>query len=389
MSPRRVVGLLTLCTLILIAFGISGVQLPVPGGGSQAVGLPGVKAVAALTVAHAPSGGQLAFMAVDPSGNLVVSDARRASILRFDPAGDLLGEWGPDLGGIQLDQPAGVAVFGGSYYVLDRGTPRILRLDSTGHVQALFDLTSLSTYGLNGLAVDANGNLYAADTGRNRVLVFSPDGQFLKQVGHAGSDLGGFTQPMMLAFASDGSFFVADWENGRIERFSPDYQATDAWTLDFRAFGVAVDGLGRVFAPDFERKRIDAYTPQGVSLGEIGADSPIIEVAPKQIAIAPGGQPSVYVLGDDAIQRIDLSNIAAPPQSGGATSTDLVSIVAIVLMLALVAFAVVSRRQRRAASVHSALEGPIRLDAKDGAQRQQQQAAGHEDLLISNQPRRE
>ena len=33
-------------------------------------------------------------------------------------------------------------------------------------------------YGLNGVAVDAGGNVYVADTGRNRILVFSPTGSW-------------------------------------------------------------------------------------------------------------------------------------------------------------------------------------------------------------------
>ena len=50
----------------------------------------------------------------------------------------------------------------------------------------MFDLGPLGTYGLNGLAVDASGNVYAADTGRNRVLVFSAAGRLVQQVGHGG-----------------------------------------------------------------------------------------------------------------------------------------------------------------------------------------------------------
>jgi DNA-binding beta-propeller fold protein YncE len=325
-------------------------------------------------------------MAVEPSGNLVVSDARRASVLRFDPTGHLLTEWGPQLGRMQLNEPAGVAVFGDSYYVMDRGTPRIFRLDSNGQPQAMLDLQSLSTYGLNGLAVDPSGNIYAADTGRNRILVFSPSGQLIKQVGHGGSDLGGFTQPMMLAFGPDTSFIVADWENNRLERFSSSFDATDAWSIGYHAFGVAVDQAGRVYAPDFDHRRVEVYSPKGDSLGELGAPaSPIIDVAPKQVAVA-SGQPSLYVLGDSAIQRLDLADTPPPPQ-GGTAANDLVGVVAIVLILLLIALAVVARQQRR--SLYAAPGRKVGLHAENGAQRQEQQAQRNQNLLIANQSQRE
>ena len=42
-----------------------------------------------------------------------------------------------------------------------------------------------------GLAVDANGNIYAADTWNKRIQVFDPDGKFLRQfcfIKHNGYD---------------------------------------------------------------------------------------------------------------------------------------------------------------------------------------------------------
>jgi sugar lactone lactonase YvrE len=400
---RQLVGLLTVLALIVILLGVTGAQVPVPGAGADQPPLPGIKPRAASTLVRAPVGGELAYMAVEPNGNLVVTDVRRASVLRFDPSGQQLSAWGPQFGTTQLVEPAGVAVVGDSYYVLDRGsTARILRLGSTGELQAVFNLQQFGPYGLNGLAADAAGNLYAADTGRNRILVLSPTGQLVKQVGRAGTDLGGFTQPYMLAFGPDGGLFVADWENKRIERFNGSMDATDAWPIGFGAFGIAVDALGRVYATDFDHKRIEVYTPQGALLGELGGpDAPIVATAPKQVALAPTAQPSLYVLGSDQIQRLDLDNTPPPPQTSA--SPDMLSVLAIVLMLGVVALAVLSRRQRRPrqpprASPSSAtsllggsgaLERPVGLRAEDGAQRQQQQAHANEDLLIAHQAERE
>ena len=397
-STRRLVGLLTLLALVTIVMGVTGAELPMPrfGGGADRALLPGVRASSASMLVRvgtgAPAGGELAFMTVDGGGNLVVTDAKRRSILRFDPTGQRLSEWGPLFGGIELAEPAGVAVSGDTYYVIDRGIPRVLSLDASGQLQTTFNLQPLSPYGLNGLAVDASGTLYAADTGRNRVLVLSRTGQLIKQVGHAGSDLGGFTQPMMLAFGPDGSLFVSDWENNRIQRFDTTFEATNAWSIGYHAFGLAVDRVGRVFAPDADHRRIEVFTPQGAALGEIGApSSPALDVSPKQLALAGNGQLTLYVLGSDGIQRLALENTPPPPQGGGGlVDADLLSLGVFVAMAAVVVLAVVSRRQRRAAaSVGAALDRPVGLNAKDGAAGQHQQAEGNKDRLIAHQTKRE
>jgi DNA-binding beta-propeller fold protein YncE len=394
---RRLVGLLTLLALIVIVVGVSGFELPLPrigGGTTDRAALAGVRAVAADMLVRvgssAPPGGELAFMAVEPSGNLVVSDSKRRTLMRFDSTGHLLSEWGPRFADAQLTEPAGVAVSNDGYYVIDRGTPRILHIDAAGQLRGIFNLEPLSPYGLNGLAVDQSGNLYAADTGRNRILVFSPNGQLIKQVGRGGADLGGFTQPMMLAFAPDGSFFVADFENNRVERWDASFEATNAWSTGFHSFGIAVDPTGRVFVPDTDHRRVEVFSPQGATLGEMGAPStPTIDVSPRQVAIARAGQPSVFVLGNDGIQRLDLENTAPPPQ-GGSTDVDLVSLAALALMAALLALAVLSRRQRRAtASLGAALDRPVGLQPENGAQREHQQPHADEHLLIANQTKRE
>jgi sugar lactone lactonase YvrE len=316
---RRLIGLVSLIALTAIAAAMLGLELPrppVPEPSMPPVYVSEVAVLARLGVGELPEG-EFAFMAIEPNGNVLVTDRVQRTIRRFDARGVLLKEWGPQLtANVWLGEPAGLAVAGDRRYVLDRGQARILRFDAEGRVQGIISLEALSTYGLNGLAVDAAGNLFVADTGRSRILVISPTGTLLRQLGRAGSELGDFIQPMTLAFAPDGSFFVADWENSRVQRWDATaYRATTAWSTDFRPFGVAVDALGRVFVPDAERRRIQVFTPGGTRVAEIGAaGSPALEtLLPSQVAVTGDVPPRLFVLGRDALLRVELAD-APPPR---------------------------------------------------------------------------
>lgn len=389
LASRRIIGLVCVLVLAVIGVGVLGIE---PPNRSSAPPLPSVRASGLATVVRvglSSPPGEFAFLAVDDSGNLVVSDRQRRSVLRFDPAGQLLSEWGPRYGDLMIDEPAGVAARGNRYYVLDRGTPRLFSFDVNGTPQGFVDLADLSPYGLNGLAIDPSGNLFAADTGRNRLLVFNPRGGYTRDLGRTGSGLGEFTQPMGLAFAPDGSFVVADWENARVERWDAGLNATDAWEPGFRPYGVAVDELGRVYVPDPTRERVEVFTPDGTKLGELGGPGEPIDVSePRQVASAPPGTPSVYVLGTDGVARVDLQN--GPPPPPQSQSVDVVSLTIIGLLVGVVALAILARRRRAASVEVSAFDRPVGLGAKDGAQCEQQQA--HPDqgaVLVAHEADRE
>ena len=60
------------------------------------------------------------------------------------------------------------------------------------------------------MAVDAAGNLFISDTGRNRILTLDAAGNLLRAVGQAGSGAGEFKQPRGLAIDKQGHVHVAD-----------------------------------------------------------------------------------------------------------------------------------------------------------------------------------
>lgn len=77
-----------------------------------------------------------------------------------------------------------------------------------------------------------------ADGDNHRIQIFAPDGTFLETWGTTGSDngeldfttigWGGYNEGA-IAFAPDGSFYIADVGNHRIQKFGPDRQFITAW----------------------------------------------------------------------------------------------------------------------------------------------------------------
>jgi sugar lactone lactonase YvrE len=105
----------------------------------------------------------------------------------------------------------------------------------------------------------------------------TPDGQFSSQVGGFGNQPGQFNEPVGLAVGPDGSVFVADTWNGRIQRLSPELLPESEWRVE-AWFGqsinnkpfLATDSQGRVYATDPEAYRVLVFSPSGGYLNRFG-----------------------------------------------------------------------------------------------------------------------
>jgi len=90
--------------------------------------------------------------------------------------------------------------------------------------------------GPHGIAIAPDGSLYVADTNNNRIQHFSSDGQIIKEWGTfadlnvGAAPTGTFNQPWALALSPDGNFiFVADTWNHRIQKFTRDGSSIKMW----------------------------------------------------------------------------------------------------------------------------------------------------------------
>ena len=71
-----------------------------------------------------------------------------------------------------------------------------------------------------GIAADANGNIYVADTYNDRIQKFDSAGMYLSQWGTGGSGNSEFSYPQGIAADANGNIYVADSNNSRIQKFT-------------------------------------------------------------------------------------------------------------------------------------------------------------------------
>jgi len=141
---------------------------------------------------------------VDPQGNVWTTDASSSMVYKFKPDGTLL-----------------------------------MKIEIGGQPAACSNNFCSTT----DIAFAADGHLFIADGYRNaRILEYTADGKKVNEWGRAGTGPGEFRLPHSIQIDERGIIYVADRENGRIQRFDRSGKFLGEWTQYGKTFGLALVG---------------------------------------------------------------------------------------------------------------------------------------------------
>ena len=219
-----------------------------------------------------PAYGQgVSGIAIDDQDQIYVFNRGVQTVLVFDRDGNFVKGGGekdmqgqPIMGGWLH---SGEVDWDGNVWVVERQNQRILKLDPTlqrvvmqlgttgevGNDATHFDSPS-------GISILRSGNIIVTDGyGNNRVVMYSKDGEFIKQVGmgaggpeDAGSGPGQFELPHQAAIDASDNIFVVDRQNMRIQVFDKNLTyvrefANEGWNpWDIAISRAGDDGFGYI-----------------------------------------------------------------------------------------------------------------------------------------------
>ncbi len=221
-------------------------------------------------------------VAVDAYGRMVVTDPVVGGVVVIDPQTGRIYTLTEAQRQATFRVPIGVAVDAdNNIYVGDNGLARILVFGP--------DLAYRRTIGAegemqtpSGLAIDdGRKRLYVVDTRRHMVLAYDlVSGTAVSRIGKRGEGKGEFNFPTGVAVGPDGTVYVTDTMNCRVEVFDPNLK----WLRTFgslgtspgqfrRPKGIAVDAENIVYVVDSDFNNFQLFTAAGAPLmfvGDIG-----------------------------------------------------------------------------------------------------------------------
>jgi sugar lactone lactonase YvrE len=317
-----------------------------------------------------------AGVAADANGNVYVADTANHTIRKISPLGSvstlagLAGFSGTNDGSgtsARFNLPQALAVDAqGNVYVADTANHTIRKVTSAGLVSTLAGTPGTNGYtdGTGraaqfnqpaGLAIDANGILYVADSANFTIRKVTSAGAVTTLAGSVGTlgsadgtnGVARFNWPVGLAADTFGNVYVADYYNHAIRRLAPSgtdwvastlaglggvFGGVDGTNSSARFFfpqGLAVDAVGNVYVAEAGNQTIRKITPTGSvttlagsvgSYGSADGSGPSAQFRNPQALAFAGANLFVADTGNGTIRQMTLSGavttLAGSPSVG-------------------------------------------------------------------------
>jgi DNA-binding beta-propeller fold protein YncE len=184
-----------------------------------------------------------------------------------------------------------------------------------------------------GMAIGPDGNLYVADSQNARIAIFDPDGKLLRQFGTVSTTdpnspvtplPGSLREPWGVAVGQDGTIYVADTWNHRIQVFDNNGTFLRMWgefeqlppAQEGKPNGfwgprdVAVDSQNNVYVADTGNKRIRVYDARGNLLRTIGQGGATVGQLNEPVGLAINPQTGELFVADTWNRRIDVFDLS-------------------------------------------------------------------------------
>lgn len=236
-----------------------------------------------LTGEDDPAGFGKPYAVAAAQGRVYVGDTEGRRVFVFDLGRRRSFAFGVRREG-ELKKPAGIALdAAGNVHVVDASARRLVVFDALGLYRRDID-GAAEWVRPSGVAVRADGErVCVVDTGgveseAHRVLEYDAQGRLLRSIGRRGEAPGEFNLPVDAAFAPDGTLWVLDAGNFRLQAFDADRRplrqfgsAGNGFGQFGRPRGLAVDGEGLLYVSDASFCNVQVFRPDGELLLAIGA----------------------------------------------------------------------------------------------------------------------
>lgn len=175
-------------------------------------------------------------------------------------------------------------------FTFTRGEHPVIVFDRDGRF--LFSWGEGKVVRAHGIFIGPDDLVYLTDDADHTVRKYTPDGRLLQTLGTSGkhSDTGAvtvdyrtilragppFNFPCNLALAPDGAMYISDgYGNARIHKFSTEGELLFSWGEPGSGpgqfhipHGIAIDRQGTVYVADRENSRIQIFSPEGAFLSQ-------------------------------------------------------------------------------------------------------------------------